>query len=307
MRETCEFWEDHLKALPDGQLVVPNGWSPEHGPDEDGVSLQPGNRLGFVQQLCAGGGRARRGQGLSRQNRRDARQAGDAANRQVGPASGMDDRPRRSERSSPPHVASVRRLSRHANQRRPRPRSWRRPRRFRSTRAASRRTATCANGRSPGARRFTPGCATPNTRTRCCSSFFPRGTPARICSACIRRCRLTATSASPPASRKCWCNRRPAKSNCCPRCRTEWPTGKISGLRARGGYEVSMAWRDGKLVSATVKNVSGDGQCKVRYGGKVVELSVETGRDQNRFERRTSSDFFVSKSVIPRNLRAAFS
>jgi len=38
MKETCEFWEDHLKTLPDGKLVVPNGWSPEHGPTEDGVS-----------------------------------------------------------------------------------------------------------------------------------------------------------------------------------------------------------------------------------------------------------------------------
>jgi alpha-L-fucosidase 2 len=38
LKETCEFWEDHLKALPDGKLVVPNGWSPEHGPTEDGVS-----------------------------------------------------------------------------------------------------------------------------------------------------------------------------------------------------------------------------------------------------------------------------
>jgi alpha-L-fucosidase 2 len=38
MKETCEFWEDHLKALPDGRLVVPNGWSPEHGPVEDGCS-----------------------------------------------------------------------------------------------------------------------------------------------------------------------------------------------------------------------------------------------------------------------------
>jgi len=38
MKETCEFWEDRLKALPDGRLVVPNGWSPEHGPHEDGVS-----------------------------------------------------------------------------------------------------------------------------------------------------------------------------------------------------------------------------------------------------------------------------
>ncbi len=38
MKEICEFWEDRLKELPDGTLVVPNGWSPEHGPREDGVS-----------------------------------------------------------------------------------------------------------------------------------------------------------------------------------------------------------------------------------------------------------------------------
>lgn len=38
MKETCQFWQDHLKTLPDGRLVVPNGWSPEHGPVQDGVS-----------------------------------------------------------------------------------------------------------------------------------------------------------------------------------------------------------------------------------------------------------------------------
>jgi alpha-L-fucosidase 2 len=38
MKEICEFWEDHLKALDDVHLVVPNGWSPEHGPHEDGVT-----------------------------------------------------------------------------------------------------------------------------------------------------------------------------------------------------------------------------------------------------------------------------
>ena len=38
LKETAEFWADHLKTLPDGRLVVPHGWSPEHGPREDGVS-----------------------------------------------------------------------------------------------------------------------------------------------------------------------------------------------------------------------------------------------------------------------------
>ena len=38
LKETCQFWEDHLKERPDGTLVAPDGWSPEHGPVEDGVS-----------------------------------------------------------------------------------------------------------------------------------------------------------------------------------------------------------------------------------------------------------------------------
>ncbi|SDC99978.1 glycoside hydrolase family 95 protein [Niabella drilacis] len=37
LKEICNYWEDRLKKLPDGTLVVPNGWSPEHGPREDGV------------------------------------------------------------------------------------------------------------------------------------------------------------------------------------------------------------------------------------------------------------------------------
>jgi len=39
LKEETEFWDDHLKAMPDGTLVVPNDWSPEHGPTEDGISF----------------------------------------------------------------------------------------------------------------------------------------------------------------------------------------------------------------------------------------------------------------------------
>lgn len=39
MTELCEFWVDDLKELPDGALVSPDGFSPEHGPTEDGVSF----------------------------------------------------------------------------------------------------------------------------------------------------------------------------------------------------------------------------------------------------------------------------
>jgi alpha-L-fucosidase 2 len=39
IKEVCQFWQDRLKRLPDGTLVAPNGWSPEHGPREDGVMM----------------------------------------------------------------------------------------------------------------------------------------------------------------------------------------------------------------------------------------------------------------------------
>ena len=39
MKEVSEFWLDRLKPLPDGTLVTPTGLSPEHGPKEDGISF----------------------------------------------------------------------------------------------------------------------------------------------------------------------------------------------------------------------------------------------------------------------------
>lgn len=38
IKEIVEFWDDYLKRRPDGVLVSPKGWSPEHGPTEDGVT-----------------------------------------------------------------------------------------------------------------------------------------------------------------------------------------------------------------------------------------------------------------------------
>ncbi|MEI6176460.1 MAG: glycoside hydrolase family 95 protein [Verrucomicrobiota bacterium] len=38
LKEICQFWDDRLKRRPDGTLVTPDGWSPEHGPAEEGVT-----------------------------------------------------------------------------------------------------------------------------------------------------------------------------------------------------------------------------------------------------------------------------
>jgi alpha-L-fucosidase 2 len=48
-----------------------------------------------------------------------------------------------------------------------------------------------------------------------------------------------------------------------------WPTGSVTGLRARGGFVVDIEWENGALKMARVHSPSG-GSCKIRYRGKVV-------------------------------------
>jgi alpha-L-fucosidase 2 len=55
-----------------------------------------------------------------------------------------------------------------------------------------------------------------------------------------------------------------------------WRQGKVTGLRARGGFEVSMTWNDGKLTSATIRSDQGQ-PCRVRYKGTTLDLKLGKG------------------------------
>jgi alpha-L-fucosidase 2 len=56
-----------------------------------------------------------------------------------------------------------------------------------------------------------------------------------------------------------------------------WKNGSVSGLRARGGFQVDIAWKEGKLTTVTVHSDTGE-PCSVSYGGKTVNLKIPKGR-----------------------------
>jgi alpha-L-fucosidase 2 len=68
-----------------------------------------------------------------------------------------------------------------------------------------------------------------------------------------------------------------------------WPTGRVSGLRARGGFEVDLDWADGVVRRATIRSTLG-GVCRLRSSAPLTLASgsarAAAGPNPNPFYRQ---------------------
>ncbi len=82
-----------------------------------------------------------------------------------------------------------------------------------------------------------------------------------------------------------------------------WKDGKITGLRARGGFLIeSMEWKDGELVRIEIKSILG-GNCRIRSYRELAlvgkgEIQKASSKNENTFyQTNKTKEPIISKGV----------
>lgn len=287
MKEISEFWVDHLKALPDGTLVAPDGRSPEHGPTKsDGVS--------YDQQLCwdlfTNVIEASEAMGVDADYRKEliARRA-----KLLGPKIGrwgqlqewmedIDD-PKNTHRHISHMIAVYPGRQIHPM--------------ITPKFAEAAKVSLIARGGGPGWGLAMRSCVFARL-------LDAERAYAMLSSLMASKIYGNLWAVHPPFQidanfgYAAGVNEMLAQSHLgfihlLPALPKAWPTGSVRGMRVRGGYEVDVEWKDGVLTRAVVRGVSNaPGKYVVRYGKGTTALALARG--ESRVLR--AADFIQSQS-----------
>ena len=56
-----------------------------------------------------------------------------------------------------------------------------------------------------------------------------------------------------------------------------WKTGSVSGLCARGNFELAISWENSQLKEAVIVSHAG-ALCKLRYGNATLQFKTQKGK-----------------------------
>lgn len=59
----------------------------------------------------------------------------------------------------------------------------------------------------------------------------------------------------------------------------KWPAGRVTGLKARGGFELDITWQDGRVSCLKIKSHSGN-PCRLLLNGRMQDLAISAGSER---------------------------